>query len=205
MVKTQLETRGVADPEVLRAMSAVPRHRFVPPEYQAEAYDDNPLPIGHSQTISQPYIVALMTELSGVQRGDKVLEVGTGCGYQAAVLAEITDQVYSIEIVPALVDIARRTLEELGYSVNLKSGDGYVGWREHAPFKAIIVTAAPDHVPPALIEQLAVGGRLVIPVGVQAQNLIVIKKTERGLEQRNIIPVRFVPMTGAALRDFTEH
>jgi protein-L-isoaspartate(D-aspartate) O-methyltransferase len=199
MVKEQIEARGVTDPVVLAAVKRVPRHEFVPVRWRGEAYADGPLPIGHGQTISQPYIVALMTELLKVKRGDKVLEIGTGSGYQAAVLAEITDQVYSIEIIQALAESAEATLKRCGYDkVRVRFGDGYHGWPEEAPFDAIIVTAAADHVPPPLIEQLTPGGRMVIPVGsvFHRQMLVLVEKDEAGkLRTRNITPVVFVPLT----------
>jgi protein-L-isoaspartate(D-aspartate) O-methyltransferase len=197
MVSQQIEGRDVRDPRVLAAMRKVPRHLFVPPSLVEEAYDDHPLPIGEGQTISQPYIVAIMTELLGLAGGERVLEVGTGSGYQAAVLAEVAREVYSIEILEPLARSAAATLDRLGYgSVRVRAGDGYLGWPEAAPFDAIIVTAAPDHVPQPLIDQLKVGGRLVIPVGVSFQELVVCTKTVRGIERRSLLPVRFVPMTG---------
>ncbi|WP_407354597.1 protein-L-isoaspartate(D-aspartate) O-methyltransferase [Luteimonas sp. R10] len=200
MVDRQIEARGVRDPRVLEAMRTVPRHRFVPPERAAQAYRDHPLPIGHGQTISQPYIVAKMTELLQPERDDRVLEIGTGSGYQAAVLSRLVAEVYSIEIVEPLARRAETVLKELGYDdVTVRAGDGYAGWPEHAPFDAIIVTAAPERVPQALVEQLKPGGRMVIPVGpVHAlQELRLIEKTENGaLRDRRIAPVRFVPMTG---------
>jgi protein-L-isoaspartate(D-aspartate) O-methyltransferase len=202
MVERQLRGAGIRDPRVLGAMGRVPRHRFVPPEAVPAAYDDTPLPIGLGQTISQPYIVAFMTQAARVAPGDTVLEIGTGSGYQAAVLAELAGAVYSIEIVPELAARARATLEALGYAnVHLRAGDGYRGWPEHAPYDAIVVTAAPDHVPPALVAQLAPGGRLVIPVGVGEQELLVISRDARGVTTRRTIPVRFVPFTGEAARD----
>jgi len=202
MVERQLRDRGIRDPRVLGAMRRVPRHRFVPPEAVPWAYDDRPLPIGLEQTISQPYIVAYMTEMAEISPRDTVLEIGTGSGYQAAVLAEVAAAVYSVEIVPDLAARARATLADLGYdNVHLRTGDGYQGWAEHAPYDAIVVTAAPDHVPPALVEQLAPGGRLVIPVGTADQELLVISKDARGVTERRTIPVRFVPMTGGASRD----
>ena len=196
MVSTQLEARGIKDARVLAAMRKVPRHEFVPDALVASAYDDGALPIGHAQTISQPYIVALMTELAALGPGAKVLEVGTGSGYQAAVLAEVAKDVYSIEIVEPLGRRAEATLRRLGYErVHVRTGDGYRGWPEAAPFDAILVTAAPDHVPPALLEQLAVGGRLVIPVGGSGeQELWVYTRTEHGVERRHLLPVRFVPL-----------
>jgi protein-L-isoaspartate(D-aspartate) O-methyltransferase len=193
-------------PCVARAIGSVPRHRFVPPQWSELAYANRPLPIGHGQTISQPFIVALMTDLIEPQPSHRVLEVGTGSGYQAAVLAECVAQVYTIEILPALAERARALLAELGYrNVETRLGDGYAGWPQAAPFDGIVVTAAPDHVPPALIEQLAPGGRMVIPVGAQAsgQDLLVIRKQADGrtVTQRTI-PVRFVPLVrdGAAPR-----
>lgn len=199
MVKAQIESRGVKDSMVLKAMRKVPRHLFVPKSYQEEAYADEPLPIGEGQTISQPYIVALMTELLGLKGGEKVLEIGTGSGYQAAILAEIANEVYSIEIICPLAERAESTLKELGYkNVTVKCGDGYQGWKEHSPFDGIIVTAAPDHIPQPLVDQLKIGGRLVIPVGELFQELILVTKTEKGIKKENVIPVRFVPMTGEA-------
>ncbi len=202
MVTTQLEARGIDDARVLAAMRAVPRHEFVPSDMSARAYDDTPLPIGHEQTISQPYIVALMTELAAIRPGAKVLEVGTGSGYQAAVLAELAKDVYSIEIVEPLARRAAETLRRLGYGrVHLRTGDGYRGWPDAAPFDAVIVTAAPGKVPAPLLEQLAPGGRLVIPVGTREQMLEVHRRTRTGVEVERTVPVRFVPMTGEALRD----
>jgi len=199
MVQSQIASRGVQDTLVLEAMRTVPRHRFVPEKYGYEAYSDQPLPIGEGQTISQPYIVALMTELMGVGASDTVLEIGTGSGYQAAVLAEIVAHVYTIEIIKSLADRADSTLAALGYdNVTVKCGDGYRGWPEHAPFDAVVVTAAPDHVPQPLVDQLKVGGQLVIPVGDAWQELIVITKKEKGVDRRSVTPVRFVPMTGEA-------
>lgn len=197
MVDVQIAARGVRDPRVLAAMRRVPRHEFVPASLRARAYDDGPLAIGHEQTISQPYIVAAMTELASLDAGSRVLEVGTGSGYQAAVLAEVAGEVYSIEIVEPLARGAEATLRRLGYSaVHVRHGDGHRGWPEAAPFDAIIVTAAPAQVPPALLAQLAAGGRLVIPVGEDAQELQVHRRTAAGIEVRRVFPVRFVPMTG---------
>jgi protein-L-isoaspartate(D-aspartate) O-methyltransferase len=197
MVQRQIRARGITDRAVLEAMGRVPRHRFVPGSVAPHAYADSPLPIGHGQTISQPYIVAYMTQAAKVSKKDKVLEIGTGSGYQAAVLGELARQVYSIEIVPELAERARRTLEGLGYrNVRVKAGNGYLGWPEHAPFDAILVTAAPEDVPPALVEQLAVGGRMVVPVGAGEQDMLILTKTAGGLVTRKTIPVRFVPMTG---------
>ncbi|KAB2950950.1 MAG: protein-L-isoaspartate(D-aspartate) O-methyltransferase [Thermoanaerobaculia bacterium] len=202
MVEGQIRARDVSSPLVLAAMEQVPRHLFVPEKYRAQAYDDYPLPIGESQTISQPYIVALMTSLLELKGGEKVLEIGTGSGYQAAVLARIAGQVYSMEILGPLAERARSTLGELGYSnVHVRQGDGYSGWPEEAPFDAIMVTAAaPSKVPQPLLDQLKVGGRLVIPLGLYFQDLLVFKRTEHGFEKRNVIPVRFVPMTGEVLK-----
>ncbi len=199
MVDRQIDARGVSDPLVLEAMRRVERHLFVPDEVRDAAYNDHPLPIGHGQTISQPYIVALMTDLAELSGGETVLEIGTGSGYQAAILAEIVDDVYTIEIVEPLAVSAAERLERLGYeNVHVRHGDGYRGWPEHAPFDAIVVTAAPGHVPQPLVEQLKVGGRLVIPVGERYQELLQIVKTPDGATERDVIPVRFVPMTGEA-------
>jgi protein-L-isoaspartate(D-aspartate) O-methyltransferase len=202
MVTMQIEARGVKQPEVLAAMRRVPRHRFVPEDVREHAYADTPLPIGEGQTISQPYIVGLMTELARPHAEMKVLEVGTGSGYQAAILAEIVKDVYSIEILPELGRRAGAVLSELGYeNVHLKVGDGYEGWPEEAPFDAIVVTAAPPSIPQPLLDQLAIGGRLVIPVGEGYQELQVVTRTAAGFERQSVIPVRFVPMTGKAERD----
>lgn len=203
MVRVQLEGRDISDQRVLAAMREVPRHLFVPAEARDQAYEDHPLPIGEDQTISQPYIVALMTQLAACPASGKVLEVGTGSGYQAAVLSRLVAEVYSVEIVPSLAERSARLLEEIGYdNVQVRQGDGYQGWTEHAPFDCILVTAAPEKIPPPLLEQLAVGGRLVIPVGHStfAQNLMVVRRTETGYEESAVIPVRFVPMTGEAER-----
>jgi protein-L-isoaspartate(D-aspartate) O-methyltransferase len=196
MVKEQIIIRGVTDQPTLRAMRKVPRHLFVPEEYRNEAYDDNPLPIGYGQTISQPYIVAYMTEVSKPAPEKKVLEIGTGSGYQAAVLAEIVDKVYSIEIVPELARESSERLKKLGYSnITCKFGDGYKGWPENAPFDIIVVTAAPEQIPQPLIDQLAENGRLVIPVGAPAavQELILIEKKNGNIEKKRLTFVRFVP------------
>jgi protein-L-isoaspartate(D-aspartate) O-methyltransferase len=199
MVAEQIAGRGVADARVLAALRKVPRHEFVARSLRREAYADHPLPIGHGQTISQPYVVAAMTELAQVGPGERVLEVGTGSGYQAAVLAELAREVYTIEIVEPLAKSAAATLARLGYAaVRVRHGDGYRGWPEAAPFDAIVVTAAPPRVPPPLLEQLAVGGKLVIPVGDDWQELEVHTKTATGVEVRQVFPVRFVPMTGEA-------
>lgn len=201
MVRAQIEPRGVKDKLVLKAMRTVPRHRFVPEGLVDRAYSDGPLPIGENQTISQPYIVALMTELLGLKGGEKILEIGTGSGYQAAVLAEIVEQVYTIEIICSLAETAKKRLNEMGYdNVTVECADGYQGWEEHAPFDGVIVTAAPDHIPQPLVDQLKVGAKLVIPVGDVFQELMVITRTETGIKKMNAIPVRFVPMTGEAER-----
>ncbi|MFQ5344225.1 MAG: protein-L-isoaspartate(D-aspartate) O-methyltransferase [Anaerolineae bacterium] len=202
MVEQQIASRGVRDAAVLRAMQTVPRHRFVPQELSDQAYADHPLLIGYGQTISQPYIVALMTEKLALGPGDKVLEIGTGSGYQAAVLAEITDQVYSVEIIPQLAQQAAEVLRDTGYTtVQTLSADGYYGWEEHAPYDAIVVTAAPDHVPRPLIQQLKDGGRLVIPIGPPGsyQTLWQITKHGDKLETRNLGGVLFVPFRGAGV------
>ena len=205
MVEVQIEARGVRDPRVLDAMRRVPRHAFVPEVSLEEAYADRPQQIGHRQTISQPYIVALMTELAELPANARVLEVGTGSGYQAAVLAEIAEQVFSIEIVEALAESARRTLQQQGYeNVEVRAGDGYAGWPEAAPFDAIVVTAGAPRVPQPLLEQLAIGGRLVLPVDQQksswlgevVQQLEVHRRTKLGFEREKGLAVRFVPMTG---------
>ncbi len=203
MVAKTIEARGVSDPRVLRAMRTVPRHCFVPPEYLDQAYEDHPLPIGFGQTISQPYIVAWMTELLQLSPGDRVLEIGTGSGYQAAVLAELDEvEVFTMEIVPQLAETAATRLRSLGYTdVQVRQGDGYYGWPEHAPFDAIIVTAAPDHLPQPLAEQLAEGGRLVIPIGPPGgwQDLWCFTKTNGELQARNLGGVIFVPFTGEGI------
>jgi protein-L-isoaspartate(D-aspartate) O-methyltransferase len=200
MVKSQIARRGVADHAVLRAMNTVPRHRFVPKEMLDEAYDDTPLPIGYGQTISQPYIVAYMTEIVRADKESTVLEIGTGSGYQAAVLSAVAGKVYTIEIIPHLAKTAARRLEELGYkNVTVRHADGYYGWEEHAPFDAIIVTAAAGHIPPPLIKQLKPGGRMVIPVGgpFMVQSLVLVEKDRAGkITTRNLMAVRFVPLTG---------
>lgn len=198
MVDQQIAARGIRDPRILAALRKVPRHEFVPSEVASRAYEDRPLPIGLEQTISQPYIVALMTELAEVRAGARVLEIGTGSGYQAAVLAELGATVYTIEIIPELATRASSTLRRLGYRAHTRTGDGYRGWREAAPFDAIIVTAAPPRIPEPLKQQLAVGGRLVVPVGDLTQELMVIKRTEVGFAERKAAPVRFVPMVGEA-------
>lgn len=197
MVQTQIVSRGVVDEGVLRAMRGVPRHRFVPVDEVRNAYADTPLPIGGGQTISQPYMVAAMTELAGVRKGQRVLEVGTGSGYQAAVLAFIADTVYTVEILPALADMARDRLYALGFTnVVTRCADGYLGWPEHAPFDAIVITAAAEEIPAPLIAQLKEGGRLVIPVGspYDVQTLVVGEKRNGQFVRREVMPVRFVPM-----------
>ena len=197
MVRDQIEARGVAHPGVLRAMRSVPRHLLVPEDVRPWAYRDHPLAIGYRQTISQPYIVALMTALLEPQEGHKVLEIGTGSGYQAAVLSRLVDRVFSIEIVEPLAKRAAADLERLGYdNVIVIAGDGYQGLPDEAPFDGIIVTAAPPYIPEPLVEQLKPGGRLVIPVGERYQELKLLEKTANGVEERQVIPVRFVPMTG---------
>ena len=199
MVREQIESRGIRNARVLAAMSKVPLHEFVPEHLADAAYEDHPLPIGYSQTISQPYIVALMTELLQLQPGAKVLEVGTGSGYQAAILAEVGAQVYSIEILEPLAKTSAKLLQRLGYvNVQVKRGDGYLGWPQHAPYDAIVVTAAADHVPPPLVEQLKPGGRLVIPVGdgqAQQSLLLVEKSVDGSVTTHDVAPVMFVPLT----------
>ncbi len=197
MVDHQIRDRGVRDPRVLDAMRRVPRHQFVPADQQRAAYDDRALPIGHGQTISQPYIVAFMTEALMLTESDVVLEIGTGSGYQAAILGELAREVYSIELLPPLAERATGTLARLGYrNVRVRAGDGYQGWPEHAPFSRIIVTAAPEDIPQALVEQLAVGGRMILPVGPTAgdQELRIVTKSENGITTVGSLPVRFVPM-----------
>lgn len=206
MVEKQIRQRGITDARVIAALEKVERHRFVPAPQRRAAYADTPLPIGQGQTISQPYIVARMTELLELRPGDKVLEIGTGSGYQAAVLAEVVGpagQVYTIEIVGPLGRQARATLEQLGYqNIHARIGDGYKGWPDQAPFDAIIVTAAPPEVPRPLLEQVKVGGRIVLPVGAVWQDLQVLTKRADGtFDRQNVLPVRFVPMTGEAQRD----
>jgi len=195
MVYNQIMKRGIKDKKVINAMLKVKRHLFVPKNLQKLAYKDSPLPIGENQTISQPYIVALMTELLELKETDKVLEIGTGSGYQAAILAEITGEVYTIEIIPKLKEKAEKLLNELGYkNIKVKLGDGYFGWQEYAPFDCIIITCATKDIPPPLVAQLKEGGRMVLPIGEDYQELVLIKKVNDKLEKRSIIPVIFVPM-----------
>jgi len=202
MVKEQIASRGIKNRRVLKAMREVKRHTFVPYGIQWLAYRDSPLPIGEGQTISQPFIVAYMTEALELKPQDKVLEIGTGSGYQAAVLAKLVKHVYSIEIVESLGKNAEMHLKDQGYTnVTIKIGDGYQGWKEHAPFDHIIVTAAPKHVPQPLIDQLKVGGTMIMPVGGLWQELIRITKTKKGFTKEKLIPVRFVPMVGEAEED----
>jgi protein-L-isoaspartate(D-aspartate) O-methyltransferase len=197
MVKNQIAARGVKDTFVLDAMRKVPRHFFMPESEAFNAYKDEPRPIGNGQTISQPYIVAFMTEQLKIDQSSRVLEIGTGSGYQAAVLAEIADSVFTIEIIKELADRAEKILRKLHYdNVIVKQGDGYIGWEEKAPFDAIIVTAAPPNIPQPLLEQLKIGGRMVLPVGEYLQELVVVKKSRSGMDMESVLPVRFVPMTG---------
>lgn len=197
MVEEQLEARDIRAARVLDAMRRVPRHLFVPASLRTQAYDDSPLPIGFEQTISQPYIVAFMTQALDVQPNHLVLEIGTGSGYQAAVLGLLAKQVYTIEIVAPLADRARGTLSALGYrNIEVRTGNGYLGWPEHAPYDRVMVTAAPDEVPPALVQQLKIGGLMAIPVGNVTQQLLILRRTTTGMETLSTLPVRFVPMTG---------
>jgi protein-L-isoaspartate(D-aspartate) O-methyltransferase len=197
MVAEQIQARGVKDAPTLTAMRAVPRHLFVAPEKLGDAYEDHPLPIGHGQTISQPYIVGFMTEALGLKGGETVLEIGTGSGYQAAVLARIAAKVYSIEIVEPLAVEARERLRRLGYAnVEVRAGDGYQGWPEAAPFDGIVVTAAAPQIPVPLKQQLKEGGRLVIPVGDEFQEIVIVRRRGNAFDERRVLPVRFVPMTG---------
>jgi protein-L-isoaspartate(D-aspartate) O-methyltransferase len=200
MVDDQLKARDIQDVRVLNAMRKVPRHLFIPEPQRLQAYRDAPVPIDYGQTISQPYIVAFMTQALDVQPGHRVLEIGTGSGYQAAVLGELTNEVYTIEIVAPLADRARETLRTLGYrNIQVRTGNGYLGWPERAPYDRIIVTAAPNEVPPALVEQLKIGGLMAIPVGSFIQELRILRRTPGGLETIRTLPVRFVPMTGKPL------
>ena len=203
MVEQQIAARDISDAATLAAMRMVPRHEFLPMRLRSEAYADYPLPIGHGQTISQPYVLAFMTEAIRPQPGEKILEIGSGSGYQAAVLAEMGADVYTIEIVEPLAEMSRQTLQRLGYkNAHVLHGDGYRGWPEHAPFDAIIVTCAPDKIPAPLVEQLRDGGRMIIPVGSgMNQELVLLRKTGDKIEQQSVLPVRFVPMTGEAQTD----
>jgi protein-L-isoaspartate(D-aspartate) O-methyltransferase len=197
MVEEQIRQRGITQPEVLTAMGQVPRHMFVPESLQAQAYAHQPISLGNGRTIYQPYVVALMTSLLDLKRGSKVLEVGTGTGYHAAVLSRIARQVYSIEIVQGVANQAAKRLENMGYpNIEIRVGDGYQGWPEKAPFDAILLSAAPPHIPKPLIDQLRVGGKMVVPVGGFFQDLLVITKTADGIEKRTVIPVRLAPMRG---------
>jgi protein-L-isoaspartate(D-aspartate) O-methyltransferase len=197
MVEDQIISRGIRDSAVINAMLKIPRHEFVPPESRESAYNDNPISIGRGQTISQPYIVALMSEILKPAPGRKILEVGTGSGYQTAILAETGAEVYTIEIIPEIAERTRRLLDGLGYTnIHFRIGDGYAGWEENAPYDGIMVTAAPGDVPQALISQLREGGRMVIPVGGENQELLLIEKSETGVSYRKVTSVRFVPMTG---------
>ena len=199
MAARDLASRDIHDARVLQAMRTVPRHQFVPEAYQGDAYEDHPLPIGFGQTISQPYIVAYMSQALELTGNEKVLEIGTGSGYQAAVLGELAAEVYSIEIIEPLCRGADELLQRLGYkNVQVLCGDGYLGWPEHAPFDAVILTAAPTQIPAPLIEQLANGGRMILPLGTYSQTLILIRKTKGKITRERLLPVRFVPMTGEA-------
>lgn len=205
MVEEQIISRGIKDKKLLEAMLEVPRHKFVPEEWQEYSYSDGPLPIGYGQTISQPYIVALMTELLGLSSGDKVLEIGTGSGYQAAILSRIGCSVYTVEIVKELSESAENAIIELGYeNVHFRVGDGYEGWEEYSPYDAIVVTASPPEIPQPLLDQLKTGGKMVMPVGKDHQELELITKTESGRDIKDIIPVAFVPMTGKAQKGITK-
>jgi len=197
MVENQIVSRGIQDARVIKAMLKVKRHLFVPKEYLDSAYSDKPIPIEKEQTVSQPYMVALMTELLNPSPGKKILEIGTGSGYQSAILAETGCDLYTIEIIEDTAANARKTLEKLGYSnIKYRIGDGYRGWEENAPFEGIIVTAAPADIPDKLIEQLSQGGRMIIPVGDLSQELLLIENTNEGVKRKKITAVRFVPMTG---------
>ena len=199
MVDSQICSRDIINKDVISALRRVPRHVFIPEHNQYQAYRDHPVRIGFSQTISQPYIVAYMTQAINPKLNQRVLEIGTGSGYQAAVLAELVDTVYTIEIISDLSKIAQNICQELGYkNINYRIGDGYHGWPEKAPFDAIVVTAAPGHIPQKLVDQLAIGGTMIIPVGENYQELVVIKKEENGIVQKSVMSVRFVPMTGDA-------
>lgn len=195
MVREQIEARGIENPDVLKAMRAIPRHLFVSESMQPYAYNDEPLQIGEGQTISQPYIVAYMTQILNLQSGMKVLEIGTGSGYQSAVLAEIVKEVYTVEVIPSLSMRSRDLLESLGYrNVFFRVGDGREGWREFSPYDGIIVTAAPREIPPDLQNQLKEGGRMIIPVGEACQELVLVKRKTPGFDKEKLLPVRFVPL-----------
>lgn len=201
MVRSQLRNRDISDERVLEAMHTVPRHEFVPMEYRHASYDDTALPLALGQTISQPYIVAFMTQALRLGGKERVLEIGTGSGYQAAVLARLVADVYTVEILPQLLEKSKATLDGLNYkNIRYRAGDGYQGWPEFAPYDAIIVTAAPDHVPQPLVDQLKPGGRLILPLGKTDQELVLIEKGASGIRRQSTIPVRFVPMTGKALQ-----
>ena len=204
MVTQQIEARGITDPQVLKAMRKVERHLFVPTQYASSAYGDHPLPIGWGQTISQPYVVAFMTEALHIRQHDRVLEIGTGSGYQAAILAELCDTVYTVEIIPELGKKAGDLLRVLGYkNIRVKIGDGYQGWAAYAPYQAIIVTCSPSHVPLPLIEQLAEDGEMIIPVGTaNNQELVVLAKKNGRLVQQHVLPVRFVPMVNDEQKEY---
>ena len=206
MVDTQIVEEGISDPAVIAAMRRVPRHQFICDQNSEEAYMNYPLSIGHEQTISQPYIVAYMTEALQLKPGEKVLEIGTGSGYQAAILAELGVHVFTVEIVKPLAQFARANLSTSGYDqVWVRAGDGYQGWPEERPFDAIIITAAPDHIPSPLLEQLAVGGRLILPIGDDSQSLMLIRRTKEGYQKTELLAVRFVPMTGQAEKASSSH
>lgn len=199
MVREQIIARGVTDSQVIQACREVPRHEFVPESERKQAYEDHPLPIGFGQTISQPYIVAFMTKALGLQPHERVLEIGTGSGYQAAILSQLVDKVFSIEIVEPLAERSKNTLTKLGLiNVAVRAGDGYKGWPDEEPFDAIILTAAPEHIPLPLLDQLAIGGRLILPLGKIVQKLMLIRRTPEGWRREELIPVSFVPMTGRA-------
>lgn len=195
MVDVQLSTRGIKDQRVLKAMRRIERHRFVPDNLKQNSYDDEPLPIGGGQTISQPYIVAYMTQALELQGGERVLEIGTGSGYQAAILAEMAEEVYTVEVYEKLAEKAQHILQKLGYqNIQYRVGDGTLGWKEHAPYDAVIVTAAPHKTPESLKDQIKVGGRMIIPVGQTFQNLFLFEKTKQKMKKKKLLPVRFVPL-----------
>jgi protein-L-isoaspartate(D-aspartate) O-methyltransferase len=195
MVEVQLRTRGIRDQRVLKAMRKIERHRFVPDNLKPNSYDDEPLPIGGGQTISQPYIVAYMTQALKLQGGERVLEIGTGSGYQAAILAELAKEVYTVEVYEKLAEKAQYILQKMGYhNIQYRVGDGTLGWKEHAPYDAVIVTAAPPKTPEPLKDQIKVGGRMIIPVGQTFQNLLLYEKTKQKMKKKKLLPVRFVPL-----------